>query len=244
MSFGLQPILQRLPTATDIPNVDYKLSKAEVYQQLTKQLLSKTNTLDILSLAAQEHCEGAPSWVPDYSQTLTDLRFGLVYRAFMGNLYHPKATPGSAINVRFDPDNTGVLIVKGFIVEHYAVSIYAPEPLTIQIGNKSRIWHQAPSYRGIYFDVEFGDKMALIAGVSIPLIVRDDGDFVKIVAPAIPEDEGLGGRSLKSLMKGHVWENYDKDRKKKWIEAHGSGSNSGRSSEPDPADYLEDLFIS
>jgi len=71
MSFGLHGIL-KLPGQQQQPPppVDYSLSKAVVYKQLSIYLLSIGESINLLAFAAQKRCEGAPSWVPDFCQTM------------------------------------------------------------------------------------------------------------------------------------------------------------------------------
>jgi hypothetical protein len=69
MAFGLHTVLgRRLNNSIALP--DYKASVAHTYKQLTRNLLNATDQLHFLPLAAGNHMDGQPSWVPDWSAEL------------------------------------------------------------------------------------------------------------------------------------------------------------------------------
>jgi hypothetical protein len=69
MSFGLRSVLQHL-TQGSLPLVDYSASISLIYMHLTCHLLTETNSLHFLALAAQANFPNAPSWAPDFSNFL------------------------------------------------------------------------------------------------------------------------------------------------------------------------------
>ncbi|KAF2832826.1 HET-domain-containing protein [Ophiobolus disseminans] len=253
MSFGLYSVLERFTRKDHLPTVDYSLTQAEVYQQLTKYLIYGTQSLRTLTLTAQKPCKGAPSWVPNYSQDLAAL-WG---RKRDGDLIDLplwySVTAGSKPYYTFHSGNDNILVVKGFIIETVTAvgveekSIY--DPLTETHTCRPQTWYETTTYRGTCYDgARVGDKIALIAGVPLPLVVRDDGEFVKIIAPAglhnNEEEKKKKNKSHQALMRGEAWKAYDKRRQKEWLEQQTHGTTSAYPLQPDPAVYLDDLLIS
>lgn len=112
MSFALHTILKMsTETDMDLPNVDYSLSKQQVYKQTTTYLLHGDRSLQVLLLAASNQCPDAPSWVPDYARALK--RLGEVCDLnFKGN--HPSANFKPYFRLE---DDSNTLVVKGFEVD-------------------------------------------------------------------------------------------------------------------------------
>jgi len=104
MSFGLHSVLRKI-TDKDLPRVDYQVSTGTAYRQLTHYLIAEYESLDLLLLAAQAHLKDAPSWVPDFSQTLDAVFDG-----------------GSHLASQWGIDKTGSesLIVRGALVDTIA----------------------------------------------------------------------------------------------------------------------------
>lgn len=115
MSFALHTILE-LSTQTKmaVPDVDYSLSKGEVYQTLTEYLLNSDQQLRILLLAASSQCMDAPSWVPDYGHRLKRLEEVYDLEAKLND-----CSKGARPNFRLE-DQSKTLIAKGFQVETIA----------------------------------------------------------------------------------------------------------------------------
>ena len=115
MSFALQTILE---LSTDskmvVPDVDYSLSKSEVYQTLTRYLLNSDNQLRVLLLAASSQCADAPSWVPDYGQRLKRLEEVYDHETNLND-----CSKGARANFRLE-SHSSTLVTKGFHVETVA----------------------------------------------------------------------------------------------------------------------------
>jgi hypothetical protein len=148
-----------------------------VCHSMDQPLSLNTRAIRILTLAAQKRCEGAPSLVPDYLRNLADFSSSQSARNKIGLPKQRAVTYNSLLYIKFHPDNDDIIIVKGFILEQITeirsslVEIFrrSPEPITYQLWTRIK----TPSYRGVtYNNVSIGDKVALIVGVSIPLVVR------------------------------------------------------------------------
>ncbi|KAH7095870.1 heterokaryon incompatibility protein-domain-containing protein [Paraphoma chrysanthemicola] len=244
MSFGLDSILRRNAANSDSLVVNYSLSQAEVYSQLTRHFLQETNSFGVLEMAAQRHCPGAPSWIPDYSQKLE-------YPS--GPTDGHDATNGCKAYYRFHPDDPQILIVKGYIGK--TVTIVKPleqdpRPQAKQPSHEPRYYIETAICKGTsYQQAQVGDKVALIAGMDVPVIVRGDGHAVKLVAPAILQykfaTNKIDGTYSRNIMLGHAWNNYDRDRRRKWVqEQRDIGVKDVDALELDPAVYLDDVLIS
>ena len=111
MSFGLYPVLERCRQEETplelIPN--YGEPVDVVYRNLTVYVLEQTKSLEFLPLAATMSYPGAPSWVPDYSRSLS-LR--TIYSQRMYDMMKV-STPFWKVS---SCDNT-VLVVKGVSVD-------------------------------------------------------------------------------------------------------------------------------
>jgi len=66
MAFGVRAILQKR-SSVGLPPPDYSKPTAEVYKELTSQLITMTGSFELLVLAALESFSGQPSWIPDWS---------------------------------------------------------------------------------------------------------------------------------------------------------------------------------
>jgi hypothetical protein len=69
MVYEILPILQDLDFRPRLP-VDYNVPLAHLYTELASFFLADCNDQNILALAAQARCPGAPLWVPDLSRNL------------------------------------------------------------------------------------------------------------------------------------------------------------------------------
>ncbi|KAH7080429.1 heterokaryon incompatibility protein-domain-containing protein [Paraphoma chrysanthemicola] len=244
MSFGLDSILRRNAANSDSLVVNYSLSQGEVYSQLTRHLLQETNSLGILEMAAQRHCPGGPSWIPDYSHKLE-------YPS--GPTDGHDATGGSKASYRFHPDDPQVLIVKGYIVEAVTKvkpSEQEPSSQAQQTKHEPRYYLETIFCKGTsYQQARVGDKVALIAGMDVPLIVRGDGPSVTLVTPAILQykfgTNKIDGTFGRDFMRGYAWNKHVESQRKKWVqEQRANGVKDVDALEPDPAVYLDDLHIS
>jgi hypothetical protein len=161
MFFGIHSILEKLGSSEKLPPVDYSLSCAQTYTNLTQYLLCEGDSLLPLSLAVQKRCEGAPSWVPDYSQDLGILLYES-QRLFNMSIFSD-VTCGSFPYRRFHPSNASILIVRGYII-----------PIATQ-----------------WINICVGDHVALISGLLFPIVVRRKGDrLVELIGPAFFKDLG------------------------------------------------------
>jgi hypothetical protein len=229
MSFGIRAVLERMFDDKYLPDMGHSVSLPHTYQKLTQYLLRKRTSLRVLTLAARMPCQSAPSWVPDYSQKLEYVSPQI------------DAVWDSKLYLKYYSGDIDVLVVKGFIVGHitwvgpgrirsakdlaaYPVLTGTWTPMKTTLGRGD-----CPH------DSKVGDKVALIAGVHLPLIVRDQGDFVRIVGNAWLEPE---------IMEGRTWKAYEKKRRREWLREHASETDSQILSEPDPAVYLPDILIS
>ncbi|KAF2108152.1 heterokaryon incompatibility protein-domain-containing protein [Lophiotrema nucula] len=103
MSFGLHSVLRQTSEKL-LPTVDYKTATGTIYTRLALYLMEESESLHLLSLAAQAHLSDAPSWVPDFSQNLDPVND-------RGNL------PATQPEWRLDEDDPESLIVQGAIVD-------------------------------------------------------------------------------------------------------------------------------
>jgi hypothetical protein len=240
MSFGVRAVLEHLFDYGSLPDLDQNASLCHTYVQLTRCLLRRKDSLRVLELAAHMPCQDAPSWVPDYSQ-----------RAPYATVSTLKRTSGdSNPYLKYLSSNSNVLVVKGFIVGHVTESKHSiPTPNICRrvmdwrsedIAERNGMCIQVKTtvhIRGGYCsrDCKVGDKVALIAGLHVPLIVRDDGNYVKIVAAA---------SFTRRVMGGTMWSKHEQKRRKQWLREHASSTDSQILSKPDPAVYLPDILIS
>lgn len=106
MSFGLRSVLRR-STQSSLPPVDYTASISSTYMHLTYHLLTETNSLHFLALAAQANFPDAPSWVPDFSKSLLPVE------------PQKDFDPGSQSSWHLDPaTGSDILTVKGAFIDN------------------------------------------------------------------------------------------------------------------------------
>jgi hypothetical protein len=111
MSFGLHNVLQQFTESKrSALRVDYAMSAEDAYQELTSYLILQPKSLAPLVLAASKSRLGAPSWVPDYSQTLWSLE-GVGDISKIRNSASGRSQPYCRISDHPVPDT---LVVKGF----------------------------------------------------------------------------------------------------------------------------------
>lgn len=249
MSFGLQSIIDRLPQNINTPTVDYTFTKAKVYEQLTIYLMQKLGVVQILELAAQKRCNGAPSWVPDYSQDFENLCKLMIFPI------HCSATSNSKPHFELHPKCCPAMIkVKGFLVEKVTTvrleSQESCDPLTKITTYRPFTCIQTTSFKGYACnDVKVGDQIALISGFSFPFVVREDcgRNSVKMIAPAtlaLYKDKNKNSFHG-TFLNGKVWRAYETQRKKEWMEEQQRVSMHPEGAPVlDPAVYLEDMLIS
>lgn len=72
MSFGILSMLGTIYSAT-LPKVEYSEDLSQVYTNLAAFLFQSPENADMLWLAAEARCPGAPTWVPDFSQVFAPL---------------------------------------------------------------------------------------------------------------------------------------------------------------------------
>jgi hypothetical protein len=114
MSFGLQNVLRQFTESKrSTLRVDYAMSVEDVYQQLTSYLILQPKSLAPLVLAASKSRPGAPSWVPDYSQTLWSLE-GVGDITKIKTNASGDSQPHCRISDYPTPDT---LVVKGFQID-------------------------------------------------------------------------------------------------------------------------------
>jgi hypothetical protein len=269
MSFGLHSLLERLPGHTELPYINDKMPLSSVYFQLTRFLLHNSKSLKVLTLAAQGRCQRAPSWVPDFSlvddtdyiddgpnrapprfgkqnsklEEIVDRRWdkiSLQGEADMASIC--TAVYGTRLPFQYHTTNDEILVVKGtFLGFITAVSVREG------VSDIETNLHSGLAFEGC----RVGDRVVLILGVQRPLIVRDDGNHVKIVGatrflyrrrPSRVKQIWYWILGTRDWIKyGETWLAHDKKRKNAWKKQNG-GTDS--SIEPQPLTYLEDFFIS
>jgi hypothetical protein len=235
MSFGIYSILERVIRHQNLPSLNHEIPLYQSYHQLTRCLLEDMTSLKLLIMAAQMPCMRGPSWVPNYSQKLQyDIPL------------HFDATPKSKAYYSYHPSKDGVLVVKGMIIGTvlYFGRERGASSRTIWEGQGSKL--QFPIYTtcghgSSSSSFRIGDKVALIAGVTVPLLLRRVGDHVKIIA--IAEMERRIGEDRSHTMHGDLWRAAEESRRANWLEKHSSQTDSQIIREPDPAEYLDDILI-
>lgn len=253
MSFGLSSILGGPRSNAVSPTVDYGLPQAKVFEQLTSYFIETANLLQVLILAGRFHCQGAPSWVPDYTRNFEITHRMIGYNRNRDNHFRSQdndVTQGFKPYCYLQPGDEHILVVKGFTSESLLV-VRPPRDESCSRYQKEyegrlsepSAWVKSASYEGAvetHNEILVGDRIALISGVPTPLIVRDDGPYVKVVAPLVlgfvPRKEGG------SFQK--IWQVYAARRKEVWMAEHSQAAQVGGVLEPDPSEYLEDLLIS
>jgi hypothetical protein len=269
MSFGLHSLLERLPGHTELPYINDQMPLSSVYFQLTRFLLHNSKSLKVLTLAACCRCQGAPSWVPDFSwvdisdyiddgpnkapprfrrhspeaEVTTDRRWdkiSLQGEADMASIC--TAVYGTKLPFQYHTANDEVLVVKGTSLGCItAASLY-----------EGRSSIETTSHSGLAMDeCRVGDRVVLILGVQRPLIVRNDGNHVKIVGatrflyrrrPSCVKQIWYWILGTRDWIKyGETWLAHDKKRKSAWKNQNGWTDSSN---EPHPLTYLEDFLIS
>lgn len=240
MSWGLLSVLRRM--YGDAPTTGFELLLPIVYQRLTEYLISKGAFAHIINLAAQKHCNGSPSWVPDYSQKLEDIT------------YHDAGHSGRMVKIcqrifgsqpcyKFLDAEQRILAVKGFVLGQ----ITMVKPAQSSHFTKRMHTVETDFYEGVGppSGAQVGDKLVLIAGLLNPLVLRDNGQTMEIITAT-----SLSSRWRKILddvdssSLADVWTCYEKGRKKEWMQAHGWDTRRSDSRDPDPLLYLEDILIS
>lgn len=237
MSWGLLSILKRM--YGDAPTTDFELPLPIVYQQLTEYLISKGAFAHIINLAAQKHCNGAPSWVPDYSEKLKDIT------------YHDAGHSGQMVKVcqrifgsqpcyKFHDAEQRILAVKGFVLGQ--ITVVEPDQSSRFTTVKTAFYVCAGPPSG----AQVGDKLVLIAGLLNPLVLRDNGQTMDIITATTLS---YGMRGIEAGLRIHIslasaWTRYEKRRKEEWMQAQGWDARRSDSRDPDPLLYLEDILIS
>jgi hypothetical protein len=228
MSFGIHSILEKLGSSEKLSPVDYSLPCAQIYTNLTQYLLFEGDSLLPLGLAARKRCEGAPSWVPDYSQVFSIFsilehdNLQLRSRSRDNKAYFPYR--------RLHPNNASILIVKGYMFA-----------IVTQVLRSSDKFQTSPlSTRWPATNVRVGDQIAFISGLPFSIVVRrKEGGLVELIGPAFFRDNNI--IKSRSFV---VWERHVKERKKKWFETQRSRLPLGSVIEDNPEQYLDDLYIS
>jgi hypothetical protein len=231
MFFGIHSILEKLGPSKKLPPVDYSLPCAQIYTNLTRYLLSEGNSLLPLALAAQKRCDGAPSWVPDYSQDLSIL------------VHDGPQLPGrpKAVDLaygflpyrRFHPSNASILIVKGVMFDVVTEVLRSSD--TFKTSNLLKGFPAA--------NVCVGDHVAFISGLPFPIVVRKKRRrLVELIGPGFLEclTQFMVGQDI---MFSNAWTRHVKERKKKWVEAERSRLPLGSVIEDKPERYLDDIYI-
>lgn len=260
LSFGLHSVLEQLPGRTGLPVISHNISLASVYLQLTKFLLHGSKSLQVLTLATRHRCQGAPSWVPDYSQTggAEPIDAGLYSNTSYGDsdrlaetvlrneadmLSICEAVYGAELPYRYHTDNDKILVVKGIVLGYITVVTRASV-----VGKRSRIG--TTLYEGLAFDeCKIGDKIVVIAGFHRVLVVRDEGRCVKIIGAASLRKKKKGVGFLRHelwttrqyIQYGETWRAHEKKRKEDWKRERGWTASEA---EPHPLIYLQDILIS
>lgn len=116
MSFGLHAILKLFAeSGFDVPSVNYSLPVSKAYQDLARFIITQTQSLDILPLAASNSCPQAASWVRDFSDNSPII----VWKRSMigGNqVFESFKSSHESQQPRFGASPI-ILIVKGFQIE-------------------------------------------------------------------------------------------------------------------------------
>ena len=235
MSFGLRSVLEKFADGNNLPPVDYKQSQLEVFRQLTVYLGQRLKSQQLLIMAAQSHCEGGPSWVPDYSQSLIAVPFretsnGMLSTHLFGNF----ATSQSETYCKALAGNENILVVKGFMVEQ----------ITVVRGynvETASYWGTASTKTMV------GDRVALISGLAQPLVLRDtEVGSLKIIAVADLHSKGQHKQTPKvnPFLNGQIWEAHIARKEKEWKEQLLHFSTPDGIYGPNPTQYLDDLLIS
>lgn len=259
MSFGLHSVLQRLPGHISLPVVSQNISLPNVYLQLTEFLLHNSKSLQVLTLATRHRCQGAASWVPDYSKIGgaepidagsdfntsykdADRLAKTVLRNEVDMLSICEAVCGTKLPFRYHRDNDKIL-VKGITIGRVSVVTRASV-----VGQHSRIG--TVLYEGYAFDnCMIGDTLVLIAGFHRVLVVRKEENCVKIVGAASLKRKTKSISSFRHdvwrtnhyIEYGRTWRAHEKKRKENWKREHGWTDSDA---EPHPSTYLQDILIS
>jgi hypothetical protein len=206
MSFGLNSILERLPGHTGLPIINPKAPLLDVYLQLTLFLLHNSKSLSVLTLAARHRCQGAPSWVPDFSwvDSAESIDAGPNHAppGYLNRSPKPETDVDQWAKILLQSEDDmasicaavyreklpfqhhvrghGILVVKGIFLGHIsAVSVregYGRQRSERISGIETAL------YSGLAFEgCRVGDKVVLIVGLQRPLIVRNSGSHCKIV---------------------------------------------------------------
>jgi hypothetical protein len=262
MSFGLHSVLQRLPGHVGLSGISHNISLPNVYLQLTEFLLHNSKSLQVLTLATRHRFHGAPSWVPDYSKVGgadpidagsdsntsykdADCLAKTVLRNEVDMLSICEAVYGTQLPYKYHPENDKILVVKGITVG--CVSVVTR---TSVVGQRSRIG--TALYEGYAFDnCKIGDTLVLIAGFHRVLVVRKEGNCVKIVGAASlkwrRKKKSISlfrhdvWRTKRYIEYGRTWRAHEKKRKEEWKREHGW---THLDAEPHPSTYLQDILIS
>lgn len=246
MCWGLLSILKGLRIDAPMANVELQLSK--VYRQLTKYLLANGQFSKALSMAAQERCADSPSWVLDYSKNLKDIESGDPY-------YHNHMLQNrsrifeSQLCYRFHDAAESILAVKGLILGPITEVLYhqgrRSQDQRVQEIRTALYWgHGPPS------DAQVGDNLVLLAGIANPLLLRQDGETMKIVTAAEVQIKARHSTRFwinafqTPIVLSHIWERHESIKKKEWMRAHCREVGMLSSYEPSPMMYLDDILIS
>ncbi|KAF2660000.1 hypothetical protein K491DRAFT_649926 [Lophiostoma macrostomum CBS 122681] len=222
-SFGIRSVLQRshLGTQLQLPPADYSISKAEAYKQFTMRFFQGQRVTKLLPLALQHRCEGAPSWVPDFSKRL-EISPGKIYM-------FSDVTEGSQSYQRWNSEDK--LILKGLVFQEiHSVTKHDTRGWSFKAHGGYSSFASRP--------VRDGDKLALISGMPCPVVLRDKGNSFELVSAANVTRWWLFG------MTSALWKSHNKQKRAKWKEIQGTGLPPGTVVEDDPGDYLDDILIS
>jgi hypothetical protein len=177
MSFGIHSILEKLGSSEKLFPVDYSIPCAQVYTNLTQYLLFEGDSLLPLGLAARRRCEGAPSWVPDYSQAFSV--FSILEHDSLQVHKRSRDNKGYFPYRRLHPKNANILIVKGYMFA-----------IVTQVLRSSNELQTSPlSTRWPATNIRVGDQMAFISGLPFAIVVRrKEGGLVELIGPAFFRD--------------------------------------------------------
>ncbi|CAI6328428.1 unnamed protein product [Periconia digitata] len=248
MSYGIQSILDRPNTNNKTPSVDYTLSKAEVFKQLSIYLLSQQSSIQLLTLAAQRRCEHASSWIPDFSHNLTadcrDVEYPEEWREHDYLYRRPyDVTSHSPHYQRLHPQDDSILIVKGYLFAE-VISVAGDGAFALQIASERKT---CPGFAHVFTCP--GDKLALISGLSFPVLVKVRGEnLVEILGIAWVKTKYRRSKRSHSTyyarMSDKEWEAYCGRKRREWIRAHRRpGLSEDDVHIPSRQVYLDDLFI-
>jgi hypothetical protein len=202
--------------------VDYSVSKAEAYKRFVISFLVEESVQDFLMLALQRHCEGAPSWVPDFSKNP---------QVQLDRHKENDVTFGSRCYYKLHSEDT--LVVKGLVGDYICFVTTESDYYRFQTHGHFPCETRSP--------VRIGDILALISGCPEVVVLRDKGASFELLSIATP----IPRRNVEGQKIAYTsWKIVNRRKRAEWEEAQRTRSPPGTVMEADPEDYLDDILIS